>query len=57
MFKERIFRKDIPIDNFRTISKEDLLNAGKTAKGKTERKEAELIAQVYYTHLVAILVK
>jgi hypothetical protein len=49
MFKERIFRKTINIDNFRLVPKEALAAAGSSNKGKVLKKDAELIAQVYYT--------
>ena len=48
MFKERIFRKSITVENFRLVPKE-ALTAGSSNKGKALKKDAELIAQVYYT--------
>lgn len=48
MLKERIFSKSITLDNFKIASLKDL-GGSKRPKGRPFKKEAELIAQVFYT--------
>ena len=48
MFKERVFQKNITIQNFKLLPPSDLSNAGKK-KGVSIYKEAELVVQVFYT--------
>jgi len=49
MFKERIFRKKITIQNFKLIDTDNMNYVEKTNKGKLFKKDSELVAQVFYT--------
>jgi len=49
MFKERVFQKRLTIQNFRSIESSDLSQAGKNKKGKLIKKDAGLLAQVFYS--------
>lgn len=49
MFKERLFKKDITIQNFRLLDPADFSTTKTTTAGKPLKIESGLIAQVYYT--------
>lgn len=48
MFKERVFQKSLTVQNFRLLASSDLEQSGKK-KGRALKKDAGLVAQVFYT--------
>lgn len=49
MCKERLFQKQVTINNFKLVNLADLDKAGKSVEGELLTEEALILAEVFYT--------